>query len=158
MGHTCIIGAGIIGTATAYFLSQSSKDKITIIESSSRPFASASGFAGGFLAKDWFAPSVASVGALSFDLHKKLAEENNGGQKWGYSLSPALSLAVDEGKGIGSGQRGEDWLMDGTSRSTVASKDQTVDFLNDDGSPAWLTKQKGGSLETIGGKNTAGQV
>ena len=29
-----------------------------------------------FLARDWFALSLSSLGALSFDLHKQLADEN----------------------------------------------------------------------------------
>lgn len=159
MGHICIIGGGIIGTATAYYLSQLSEDSITIIESSERLFASASGFAGGFLAKDWFAPSVASLGALSFDLHRALAGENKGRQKWGYSSSTALGLANDEGVGAGKDQRDEDWLRQGTSRSTVASTDNDpTDVLRDDGSPAWLVKQKDRSVEVIGGTGTAAQV
>src|SRR4051794_19166928 len=47
-----IVGGGIIGTATAYYLSESHSNpsSIHIIESAPRLFASASGYAGGFLA------------------------------------------------------------------------------------------------------------
>lgn len=49
---TTVIGAGIIGVATAYYLSQSSKDEIHLVEASPQLFASASGNAAGFLARD----------------------------------------------------------------------------------------------------------
>ncbi len=47
-----IVGTGIIGVATAYYLSQSTKEEIHIIEASPELFASASGNAAGFLARD----------------------------------------------------------------------------------------------------------
>ena len=51
---TVIISGGIIGTAVAFYLSQSSDNpsSIHVTESAPRLFASASGYAGGFLAKD----------------------------------------------------------------------------------------------------------
>ena len=84
---TIIIGGGIIGTSIAYSLSKVSDDiqSIHIVEASPRLFASASGYAGGFLAKDWFSPAAAELGALSFGLHRQLAEEHNGSEAWGYA-------------------------------------------------------------------------
>jgi glycine/D-amino acid oxidase-like deaminating enzyme len=56
MDDTVIIGAGIIGCATAYYLSKIKPDqgtfKITLIDSSPELFECASGRAGGFLASD----------------------------------------------------------------------------------------------------------
>lgn len=52
---TVIIGAGIMGCATAYYLSQSpdtKPDTIHLIEASPELFASASGRAAGFVAPD----------------------------------------------------------------------------------------------------------
>jgi len=52
---TVIVGAGIIGCATAYYLSQSGNtkpDTIHLVEASPELFASASGKSGGFLASD----------------------------------------------------------------------------------------------------------
>lgn len=156
---TIIIGAGIIGTSIAYYLSESSADPsaIHIIESSSRLFASASGYAAGFLAKDWFPHAAAELGVLSFALHEQLAKEHDGGQRWGYAPSTALSLGVEKEGGDGGGRavRGEDWLLDGTSRAEVAIADGVK---NEDGIPAWLTKQDGGSLDVISGKDGCAQV
>lgn len=52
---TVIVGAGIVGCATAYYLATSGgtkPDTIHLIEASPELFASASGKAGGFLASD----------------------------------------------------------------------------------------------------------
>jgi glycine/D-amino acid oxidase-like deaminating enzyme len=154
---TIIIGGGIIGTSIAYFISESSDDpsSIHIVESSSRLFASASGYAAGFLARDWFSPAAAELGALSFGLHQNLAEEHDGSEKWGYSPSTALSLAVQEGVGIGPGERGEDWLLNGTSRAEMSAR---KDVLKEDGTPTWLTKQKGDSLDVISSEAGCAQV
>ena len=145
---TVIIGAGIIGTSTAYYLSESdtSPSDIHLIESSPQLFASASGYAAGFLARDWFSPTVFALGALSFNLHKQLAEANNGGEKWGYSRSTAYSLEESIG-----GQ-GEDWLSEGASRVRAANKSGSGNW---DG-PTWLTDN--GSLEVISTGDTTAQV
>lgn len=156
---TVICGGGIIGLSTAYYLSQSPNqppNSIHVVESSPRLFASASGYAGGFLAKDWFSQPVASLGALSFDLHKELAQDHGGKEKWGYSRSTAFSYAAADGIGVGDGTRGEDWLRDGTSRAQVANGQK--DILDDDGTPAWLTKQKRDTIEKISDEDTAAQV
>ena len=143
---TVIIGAGIIGTSTAYYLSQTSKDAIHLVEASPQLFASASGYAAGFLARDWFAPSLAALGELSFDLHKKLAEENNGHVRWGYSRSTGTSLAETVGK------NGADWLMDGVSRSTAAARSSNNSSGN---RPAWLSPGK--DLDVMSDGSTTAQ-
>jgi glycine/D-amino acid oxidase-like deaminating enzyme len=157
---TVIVGGGIIGTATAYYLSESSPNpsSIHIIESAPRLFASASGYAGGFLAKDWFSAPVASLGELSFRLHRQLAKEHNGQKRWGYALSTALSLAIDEGRGVGNGARGENWLLEGTSRAGVSAAAGEGDVIREDGTPAWVTRQKGGTLEKISSEDGCAQV
>ncbi|KAL8817380.1 MAG: hypothetical protein Q9223_003782, partial [Gallowayella weberi] len=133
---TVIIGAGIIGTSTAYYLSQSdtSPSSIHLVESSPQLFASASGYAAGFLARDWYSPPSASLGRLSFDLHKKLAKAHGGYEKWGYSRSTATSFAET----IGGGED-EDWLGEGTSRAKAAKRIAE----NDDTRPVWLAPRHG---------------
>lgn len=54
-GGTVILGTGIVGLSTAYFLSESGNTKpesITLVDSSPELFRCASGLAGGFLAAD----------------------------------------------------------------------------------------------------------
>ncbi|SMN17844.1 similar to Saccharomyces cerevisiae YHR009C TDA3 Putative oxidoreductase involved in late endosome to Golgi transport [Maudiozyma saulgeensis] len=91
-----IIGAGIIGCCTAYYLTKhpkfsSDKYHITIYESNEVACA-ASGKAGGLLA-NWAFPS--QLGALSFDMHKELAEKYDGGKNWDYRVLDTISLEAD---------------------------------------------------------------
>ena len=111
--HTVIVGSGIIGISTAYYLSrlpleenpakisggdvQNTKREhyIHLVDPAPVLFEhAASGKAGGFLARNWFPPSVAELGAFSFDLHKKLAERFDGRNKWGWGQSTVINLDV----------------------------------------------------------------
>ncbi|AAW41882.1 cytoplasm protein, putative [Cryptococcus deneoformans JEC21] len=93
-----VIGGGIAGVSTAYFLSthpqRSSSTSITIVEGT-KIAAAASGFSGGFLAKDWHGTSTSSLSEFSFDLHASLAEEFGGKEKWGYRTVETLSIETD---------------------------------------------------------------
>lgn len=163
---TIILGGGIIGLSTAYYLSLLEPElvanhQIHIIDSASELLLSASGYAGGFLAKDWFNPSVSSLGEASFRLHKELAEANNGSKNWSYMPSIAYSLAI-EARGVSSSQGGgDDWLVQGTTRAGAAPTGdgaEREEMLNADGTPAWFTKQKGGTLELIDGEGGCAQL
>jgi hypothetical protein len=101
MSHTppkniVIIGGGIVGVSTAYFLSKhpnlSADTHITIVEGSS---VAASGLSGGFLAKDWHGAATISLSTMSFDLHKKLADDFGGKENWGYRAVDTLVSGVD---------------------------------------------------------------
>ncbi|PWY96698.1 FAD dependent oxidoreductase superfamily [Aspergillus sclerotioniger CBS 115572] len=150
---TVILGGGIIGSSIAYYLSQiQPADDIHVIESSSTLFCSASGYAAGFMAKDWFAPTLAPLGELSFKLHESLAAEHGGAQKWGYMKGVALSLGSASNKG---GARGDDWLRAGTSRAETAAG--TTQYPDPD-VPEWLTQQQGAVVEQISDAETTAQV
>ncbi|KAF2462293.1 putative FAD dependent oxidoreductase [Lineolata rhizophorae] len=80
-----VVGGGIIGSTTAYFLSRHpsydpSKDNITLLEAS-KIAGGASGKAGGLLAT-WAYP--AALVPLSFRLHRELADAHDGRERWGY--------------------------------------------------------------------------
>ncbi|CZR68178.1 uncharacterized protein PAC_18077 [Phialocephala subalpina] len=80
-----IIGGGIIGCTTAYYLTHHPQFKpsvhtITLIEAA-KLANGASGKAGGLLAA-WANPS--NLARLSFDLHDQLARDHNGAELWGY--------------------------------------------------------------------------
>ena len=94
MPTTVILGAGIIGLSAAHALADlaPAEHRVHLVELAPRLFASASGNAAGFLAKDWFAPAVAPLGALSFDLHRALADKHGGAARWGYARSVSYSL------------------------------------------------------------------
>ncbi|KAK2873960.1 hypothetical protein FQN49_001963 [Arthroderma sp. PD_2] len=162
---TVIVGGGIVGVSIAYFLSgpdiQSKRQReIHVIDSSAELFACASGYAAGFLARDWFAPELQPLGALSFDLHRQLAVEHGGEERWGYMQSSALSLQVvgPDGKKTA---RGDDWLRRGASRAEAAVRNADKgNPMTDrqDPSPAWLTKQKGGTVEQISNEGCVAQL
>jgi len=80
-----VVGGGIIGCSTAYFLTRHpkydpSKHSIHLIEATSIA-AGASGKAGGLLAL-WAYP--ACLVPLSFRLHAELAKEHGGKDRWGF--------------------------------------------------------------------------
>ncbi|EMC92622.1 hypothetical protein BAUCODRAFT_77159 [Baudoinia panamericana UAMH 10762] len=152
---TVIIGAGIVGCATAYYLSHSGNtkpDTIHLVEASPELFASASGRAAGFLASDWFGPPTASLGALSFQLHKELAAQHDGKKQWGYSRSTGTSLAQSNYRGTA---RGDDWLRDGGSRADAAG---THEFAGNQVGPAWLTRRRGDKVELISEDESVAQA
>lgn len=172
---TIILGAGIIGLSTAYYLAKHQPPStIHLVEPSPELFASASGYAGGFLARDWFGPGSASLGALSFDEHKRLAEAHDGAAKWGYQRSTAVSYtAGSQGKNKKEEEeestRGEDWLLSGTSRAEAAAAAAAGPDVNEDGdddddddddeddedddddevAPPWLRRSAGDSVSVI---------
>ncbi|ANB11370.1 Tda3p [Sugiyamaella lignohabitans] len=88
-----IVGAGIIGVCTAYYLTQhpdfdSTRHHITILEAR-RPAGGASGKAGGLLAL-WAFPQ--QIVPLSFKLHQELSDLYNGEKEWGYRRLDTLSI------------------------------------------------------------------
>ncbi|KAH8821836.1 FAD dependent oxidoreductase [Xylogone sp. PMI_703] len=90
-----IVGGGIIGCTTAYFLTRHpayspSIHKITLIEANSIA-SGASGKAGGLLAL-WAYPSC--IVPLSFRLHAELAKEHDGAKRWGYRAVCASSITA----------------------------------------------------------------
>lgn len=156
MSNTVIVGAGIIGVSAAYYLSEHQPGStIHLVETSPELFSSASGFAGGFLAKDWFSPATTSLGALSFEQHRLLAEKHGGREKWGYS--PSTSISYTPKPGGGPRKRGDDWLREGTSRADVAAAAAVVDDLGGQ-APKWLRRVAGDEIEIIGDHDSTAQV
>ncbi|CAO1636759.1 unnamed protein product [Sympodiomycopsis kandeliae] len=93
-----IIGGGIMGVCTAFFLTRSKEFtagqiNVTLIEEGEIA-GGASGQAAGFLAKDWHPSSTAPLAALSFDLHAQLAQEFNGKEQYGYRSVKAYSVDI----------------------------------------------------------------
>ncbi|KXX77303.1 putative oxidoreductase TDA3 [Madurella mycetomatis] len=93
--HTIIVGGGIIGCTTAYYLTRHPKfnpalHTITLLEATSIA-SGASGKAGGLLAL-WAYPT--SLVPLSYRLHKELAAEHNGAERWGYRRLGCGSLGA----------------------------------------------------------------
>ena len=95
-GHSpvVIVGGGIIGFATAYYLSLDGRSarSISIVDNASTLFAGASGKANGILGDYGFVSQAKSLGKLSWDLHQKLTSENGGRAGWGYREAKILNL------------------------------------------------------------------
>ncbi|TIB05683.1 hypothetical protein E3P96_01027 [Wallemia ichthyophaga] len=115
-----VIGGGIIGSSTAYYISKHSQfnpdsDKITIVESTAIASA-ASGKSGGFLAEDWHGPDTEGLAELSYSLHKQLSDEYDGVNNWEYRPVNALSLmgqvGPKKGKVDDAKKKGAHWLSD----------------------------------------------
>jgi glycine/D-amino acid oxidase-like deaminating enzyme len=145
MPHTVILGSGVIGLSTAYYLLQHQpSDTIHLVDPAQELFSSASGYAGGFLAKDWFRPELVPLAELSFEEHRKLAKEANGRERWGYAKSVTVSYEPN-GTLLG-GKRGEDWLLEGTSRAGLV---ETRREHNEGEVPEWLRRVDGDSVNVI---------
>lgn len=99
-----VIGGGVIGVCTAYFLSKKGAS-VTLIEQSSIACA-ASGKAGGFLALDWCDNGpLSSLARTSFNLHRSLAQELNGEESYGYRPLNTLSISVTESENPSRGRK-----------------------------------------------------
>ncbi|TFY81756.1 hypothetical protein EWM64_g2251 [Hericium alpestre] len=102
-----IVGAGIIGCTTAYYLAHhplfSSAVKITVLEASRvGPAQGASGKSGGLIAK-WAYPK--ELAKLSYAEHLRLAKELDGAKNWGFRQ-------IEVGEWEGRGRRPGDLRLD----------------------------------------------
>jgi glycine/D-amino acid oxidase-like deaminating enzyme len=116
-----VIGGGIIGCTSAYFLTRHpsydpNKHKITLLEAT-KIAGGASGKAGGLLAL-WAYPS--SIVPLSYRLHKQLSDEHGGEDRWGYR---AIHVGQVDCKGRDLPQ---------SSKSNVSGKDEEMNGENGD--------------------------
>ena len=71
-----ILGGGLQGCASAYYLKQRGFEDVTIVERPSVA-AAASGKGGGFLARGWGSGPTRALHEVSFDLHAELAKPLN---------------------------------------------------------------------------------
>ena len=93
--HVVVCGGGVIGAATAYYLTELGVE-VTLVERCEIG-AAASGKAGGFLARDWCdGNAMGPLARASFDLHAELAEGLD--TDYGYRRVDTLMVAgADEG-------------------------------------------------------------
>ncbi len=118
--RVAILGGGVIGAATAYYLSRRGLNPV-IIERTGLANA-ASGKSGGFLARDWCdGTPLQMLARRSFDLHARLADEIAG--DWGYRRMTTYA-------GTGGRARGStfalDWLSDAVSVSQRLGSTETT--------------------------------
>jgi len=176
--HTVIVGSGIIGISTAYYLSLlTSKEEnpaeisdkgaqdtkgghyIHLVDPAPILFKHvASGKAGGFLARNWFSSSAAELGAFSFDLHKKLAEQFDGRKRWGWSQTAVINLDITGSPKKGSkGELGEGWSWIWSGDSLVTAVTSTEDKDEEPGEcPPWLNNF--GSVQPLADRKSTAQL
>lgn len=131
--HIVIVGGGIVGVTTAYYLAKSAKQgrnvRITLLEGSEIA-AGSSGHAGGLLSSDLLGNGHA-LSELSFELHKRLALEH-GGDVWGYRAVETVSIEADCSKngGMSNGRMNKksmDWIDPNVlQRQRILSTDDTT--------------------------------
>jgi glycine/D-amino acid oxidase-like deaminating enzyme len=115
-----IIGGGIIGCTSAYYLTRHpsfdrSKHSITLLEASSIA-GGASGKAGGLLGL-WAYPT--SIVPLSYRLHKELADEHGGADRWGYRAVHVAQVDCI-------GKKPEKKTSNGINTTTTTTKDEDI--------------------------------
>ncbi|KAL8871336.1 MAG: hypothetical protein Q9174_002809 [Haloplaca sp. 1 TL-2023] len=156
-----IIGGGIIGCTSAYFLTRhpsydSSKHKIILLEAY-KIAGGASGKAGGLLAL-WAYPS--NIVPLSYRLHAQIAKEHDGESRWGYRRIHCGQLSArgrpDQTKGTLKGQpaKGESVSLhkrDGKALGKVTAAGLPKD-LN------WFAADSVQSYSEMGDPDTTAQV
>ena len=152
---TIVLGAGLIGVSTAYYLSSPSSSSssqpgqnIHLIDPSPTLFTSASGFAAGFLSRSWFPAPLRALGELSFDLHTELAQKEGGREKWGWCRAGSVSFVEDE-DAEEEKERPEDWLAAGVSRAEAAKSE--LGWKKGSG-PEWLRRARGRETRVLSGK------
>lgn len=131
MHHTVIIGAGIIGVSTAYYLSHSPssrEDHIITILDPCTPATGASGKAAGFISRNWTGKEASSLEELSFQLYRELAERYRGAEEWGYRQCQVLNVVA--GKAGSSGE--VQWSETGVKTMRITEHTETLNWLKPD--------------------------
>ncbi|KAF1990141.1 FAD dependent oxidoreductase [Aulographum hederae CBS 113979] len=154
-----IVGGGIIGCTSAYFLSHHpsfspSQTKITLLEATSIA-SGASGKAGGLLAL-WAYPSC--IVPLSYRLHKELAEKHDGANRWGYrgvhcGQVEARATTAADGGALNDEKNGSVSLQKRSKESIAQLKAAGVPKDLD-----WLLPESVDAYEEMGTPDTTAQV
>lgn len=95
--HVCILGAGIMGISTAYYLLHDSNlppnSTVTLIDNVGIA-PGASSRAAGFIAASWHPHTTLPLGELSFRLFEDLDKAHQGRARWEWRLLNAVGLHV----------------------------------------------------------------
>ncbi|GEQ67885.1 hypothetical protein JCM33374_g1551 [Metschnikowia sp. JCM 33374] len=156
--HIIIVGAGIIGVCTAYFLVKHpkfdpKKHHISLVESK-RVAGGASGKAGGLLAL-WAFPS--QLVPLSFGLHQELANLYDGENEWDYRRLTTVSVEGDissvPDEAVESGDAPKTQSIDGEEKDPKKSSPRRLppDLT-------WMSEELVSGCHSLGGKDTTAQV
>ncbi|KAG2040676.1 FAD dependent oxidoreductase, partial [Suillus americanus] len=158
-----VIGGGIIGCSTAYYLSRhpsysTSTTNIIVLEASTNGVAQgASGKAGGLIAK-WAYPR--EIVDISFPEHVKLAEEHNGAERWGWRFVGCGSWEGEGealgGSGVGKGGKRKSLEKTLGFEATAAPESRADKGLPDD--LTWVKEELTTSYSPMSGPDGTAQV
>lgn len=160
-----IIGGGIIGCSTAYYLSRdpsysTSTTNIVVLEASANGVAQgASGKAGGLIAK-WAYPR--EIVGISFPEHVKLAEEHNGAERWGWRFVGCGSwegegeALGESGSGVGKGGKRKSLEKTLGFEATATPESRADKGLPDD--LTWVKEELTTSYSPMSGPDGTAQV
>jgi hypothetical protein len=104
-----ILGAGVIGLSTAYYLALSLNENgtannslppIVVVDPSKHICPGASSQATGGLGDFGFGPRTSALGAFSYNLHKELALEHNGRETYAFSDLKIYRVSPENFSGI----------------------------------------------------------
>src|SRR5215468_7070619 len=151
--HVVVCGAGVIGSAVAYFLSLRGV-RVTVIERIGVACA-ASGKSGGFIALDWCDGSpLGPLARASFALHARLAGEL--GIDWGYRRMDTFMVAARERGPVGGGHRVTPprWVDGAGAVTALLGTTETTAQVH----PARFTEALVGAARSRGGELREGVV
>lgn len=162
--HIVIVGGGIIGCTTAYYLAThpahgAQRTTITVLEASQHGAAQgASGKAGGLVAQ-WAYPR--ELVGVSFAEHARLAETHGGAARWGWRVvgcgswqgrGEALDDAAADGEGAAPRRSLEKTLgLEGQPRKTRAQRGlpDDLDWVKDELTDAYSPMAKPGATAQV---------
>lgn len=151
-----IVGGGIIGCSTAYYLTKLGHRNVTLIEAVEVAHA-ASGRAGGFLALDWCdGQKTGALARRSYSLHKQLAESLD----CGYRPMRTLSLEVrDKRPGVKKVKDSPEWI-DGEVRhqSVIGTEESTAQVHPRLLTRALLAEAERAGVKVVRAEVTGGRV
>ena len=149
-----VVGGGIIGCSTAYYLTKLGHKNVTVVEAVEVAHA-ASGRAGGFLALDWCDGGVTGeLARRSYQIHETLQAEL--GVECGYRKMNTVSLELDTSVGKNK-QRpcaAPEWVDGGVKSSEVIGTTKTTAQVH----PKLLTKALMAAAERAGARLVQGRV
>ena len=147
--HVLICGGGVIGAATAYFLSARGV-KATVIERTGLA-CGASGKAGGFLALDWCdGTPLQALARRSFALHAELPQRIGG--DWGYRRLTTYGGFASNGNRARQSDAG--WLSDRVTVSQALGSTETTAQVH----PAMFTAAMMRAAEARGAEWCLGRI
>ncbi|KAK0625097.1 FAD dependent oxidoreductase, partial [Bombardia bombarda] len=156
-----ILGGGILGLSTAYYLSLHALpgQTVTVVDSSPKLFQCASGRGTGILANNWFVEPFQTLARYSWDLHQSFSEEHGGREKWDYSGT--IRFDVHKGQLTDESTRARN--QETLSQNRPSRCKRCIGAINSTASPGskspkWLQIRENMEVDAVSGFNETSQI